>query len=101
WKSILTDFGASVSQEANRLTVEGKSLRGITRDMSAEGELVPTVVALALFAEGPTHLYGIGHLRGHETDRLAALACEGCKLGAQIEEGPDFLTITPGTPRPA
>ena len=101
WKSILTDFGASVSQEANRLTVEGKSLRGITRDMSAEGELVPTVVALALFAEGPTHLYGIGHLRGHETDRLAALACEGCKLGAQIEEGPHFLTITPGTPRPA
>ena len=49
-------------------------LRGLDADLHDVGELTPTVAAMALFADGPTRLTGIGHLRGHETDRLSALA---------------------------
>ena len=51
-------------------------LRGIDIDLHDVGELTPTVAAVAVFADSPSRLSGIGHLRGHETDRLAAIATD-------------------------
>lgn len=70
-------------------------LRGISLDMSDIGELTPTVAALATLASTPSELTGIAHLRGHETNRLAALAAEINNLGGNCEELPDGLRITP------
>ena len=61
------------------------------------GELTPAVAALCALASTPSHLTGIGHIRGHETDRLAALARELGALGADVTEHPDGLTIRPAT----
>ena len=71
-------------------------IAGIDADLSATGELTPTIAALAALAQSPSQLSGIGHLRGHETDRLAALATELTRLGAPTEETADGLRITPG-----
>ena len=65
-------------------------------DLAAVGELTPTIAALAALADSPSRLRGIGHLRGHETDRVHALAVELTKLGVSVHEGEDFLEITPG-----
>ena len=80
------------------------ALRGIERDASAEGELVPTMAALALVAASqgqPSKIWGIGHLRGHETDRLAAIAAQARKLGGRVDEGQDYLVFHPCTLHPA
>ena len=63
--------------------------------MSAMGEMVPTLAALLLFASSPSTLTGIAHLRGHETDRLDAIAQSVSALGGSIEELPNGLRITP------
>ncbi|WEV64702.1 3-phosphoshikimate 1-carboxyvinyltransferase [Bifidobacterium sp. ESL0732] len=72
-------------------------IRGLGKafDMSAAGEIAPSIAALAALAEGPSELVGIGHLRGHETNRLAALVAEITRIGAGAEELPDGLSITP------
>jgi 3-phosphoshikimate 1-carboxyvinyltransferase len=62
---------------------------------------VQTLAVVALFAAGPTTIGNVGHVRHKETDRLAALATELCKLGAKVEERDDGLTITPGKLQPA
>lgn len=80
------------------LQVTGPSscrLEGIQLDMSDIGELTPTVAALAALAATPSELTGIAHLRGHETDRLAALSAEINRLGGRCEELHDGLRITP------
>lgn len=80
------------------LEVEGPlrgTLQGIRIDMSDIGELTPTVAALATQATGPSELTGIAHLRGHETDRLAALTTEINNLGGRCEELTDGLRIHP------
>lgn len=78
------------------LTVQGpERLQGVTLDMGDIGELTPTVAAMAALATTPTELTGIAHLRGHETDRLAALVTEINKLGGNAEELPDGIRITP------
>lgn len=78
------------------LVVTGpEQLHGVQLDMSAVGELTPTVAAIAALADSPSELTGIAHLRGHETDRLAALTAEINKLGGSVEELPDGLRITP------
>ncbi|MER6941459.1 3-phosphoshikimate 1-carboxyvinyltransferase, partial [Nocardioides sp. NPDC000441] len=78
------------------LTVTGpERLTGIDLDMHDIGELTPAVAALCALASTPSHLTGIGHIRGHETDRLAALARELGALGADVTEHPDGLTIRP------
>ncbi|MDF7663937.1 3-phosphoshikimate 1-carboxyvinyltransferase [Bifidobacterium sp. ESL0763] len=64
-------------------------------DLSAAGEITPSIAALATLADSPSRLEGIGHLRGHETNRLAALVTEITRIGAQAEELPDGLLITP------
>jgi 3-phosphoshikimate 1-carboxyvinyltransferase len=70
-------------------------LTGADLDLSDYGEIVPTLTAVALFAASPTRLRGVSHLRGQETDRLAALAEEFGRLGARIEVTADGLAITP------
>jgi 3-phosphoshikimate 1-carboxyvinyltransferase len=76
-------------------------LRGITADLSEVSELTPVIAALAALADGPSELRGVAHIRGHETDRIAALARELRSAGAGVVEHPDGLTIRPGTLRPA
>ncbi len=95
-RGVLTDMGASVVLDGRGLTVRGPDrLAGIDADLHEIGELTPTVAALAVLATGPSVLRGIGHLRGHETDRLAALAGELGALGAAVDETRDGLTIRP------
>ncbi len=97
-RGVLTAMGAVVRRTADGLTVTGpESLRGIDIDLHDVGELTPTIAAIALFADRPSRLTGIGHLRGHETDRLAAIAGNIGALGGDVIEEPDALTIRPRT----
>ena len=96
-RGILTAMGAGVHRDAGALRVTGsESLHGIDVDLHDVGELTPTIDAIALFADGPSRLTGIGHLRGHETDRLAAIATDITTLGGDVTEEANALTIRPG-----
>jgi len=95
-RDLLDSMGAEVSLDRDGLTVAGSGeLYGIDADLRSAGELTPVVAALAALAETPSHLRGIAHLRGHETDRLAALATELNKLGGDVTETEDGLVIKP------
>jgi 3-phosphoshikimate 1-carboxyvinyltransferase len=94
----LEQMGASVEMTANSTTVrgpEGGRLRGVTIDMNAISDTAQTLSAIAPFADGPTTITGIGHARLKETDRVAALANELRKMGQEVDEFPDGLTIVP------
>lgn len=96
--AILRLMGCSVEHTGSGLRVtapEDGALHGLDLDMHDIGELTPAVAALCALAESPSHLYGVGHIRGHETDRLAALATELTRLGADVTELPDGLIIRP------
>ena len=95
-RDILTRFGAEAGFDETGLTVRGTDhLHGIDLDLSAASELTPVVAAVAALADGTTHLHGVAHIRGHETDRLAALAAELERLGGHVNETHDGLTIHP------
>ena len=94
-RDLLDEMGATVNLDRDGLTVRGEELYGIDADLRAAGELAPTVAALAALADSPTRLRGIAHLRGHETDRLAALAAEINGLGGDVTETGDGLEIRP------
>ena len=95
-RDILTTMGCRVSLEEDGLIVSGPdTLEGVDLDLHDHGELTPAVAALCALAASPSHLRGIGHIRGHETDRLAALATELGRLGADVTEHPDGLSFTP------
>ncbi|MGH3858729.1 3-phosphoshikimate 1-carboxyvinyltransferase [Actinokineospora sp.] len=95
-RAILQAMGAEVTLADGALTVRGPAtLTGVDIDLRDVGELTPTVAALAALAEGPSRLRGIAHLRGHETDRLAALTAEITGLGGDAEETDDGLVIRP------
>src|SRR5699024_6039743 len=90
-------MGAEVWREGTTVCISGNgALHGIDTDMSAMGELVPTIAALAALADSPTRPRGVGHLRGHETDRLKALSTELTKVVARTLEHPVGLEIHPG-----
>jgi 3-phosphoshikimate 1-carboxyvinyltransferase len=92
----LTDMGSEVGFNDDGLRETGSgTLLGIDVDLHDVGELTPAVAALCALAEAPSHLRGIGHIRGHETDRLAALATELGALGAEVTEHADGLSIAP------
>ena len=84
----------------DRVEIKANPIKGIDMDLSDVGELTPTIAAVAAFASSPSLLRGIGHLRLHETDRLAALATELRKVGATVEEGSDYLRIEPAAQLP-
>jgi 3-phosphoshikimate 1-carboxyvinyltransferase len=95
-RSLLTQVGATVTRNGHGLTVKGGGdVNGIDVDLHDVGELTPVVAVIAATASGPSTLRGIGHLRGHETDRLAALATELTRLGGEVSEHADRLTIRP------
>ena len=95
-RSILTRMGCTVSHDGRDLRVVGpERLRGVDLDLHDVGELTPAVAALCALAETPSNLRGVAHIRGHETDRLAALATELGNLGADVSELPDGLSIRP------
>lgn len=95
-REILTTMGCEVGFTDAGLQVTGSgTLLGIDADLHDVGELTPAVAALCALAEGPSHLRGIGHIRGHETDRLAALATELGGLGADVTEHADGLSLRP------
>jgi 3-phosphoshikimate 1-carboxyvinyltransferase len=77
------------------MTVEGRPLVGVDVDMNAISDTAPTMAVTALFAQGPTLIRNIAHVRHKETDRIAAVATELRKLGAAVEEFPDGLRILP------
>lgn len=94
---LLRAFGAQVVREDGTVIVTGPDqLTPVDLDLSAAGELTPTLAALAALAPGRSTLRGIAHLRGHETDRLAALVTEIARLGGTAEELPDGLQIDGG-----
>ena len=87
-------MGATVTLTDGTLTVTGgPEIKGA--DFDETSELAPTVAALCALASGPSRLSGIAHLRGHETDRLAALVAEINRLGGDAEETSDGLIIRP------
>ncbi|MBI9116043.1 3-phosphoshikimate 1-carboxyvinyltransferase [Sanguibacter suaedae] len=93
---ILTTMGGTAVLDGDTLAVSGTGeVRGIDADLRECGELAPTIAALAALADSPSRLRGIAHLRGHETDRLAALATEITRLGGRAEQTSDGLVITP------
>jgi 3-phosphoshikimate 1-carboxyvinyltransferase len=95
-REILARMGAEVTLDADGLTVRGTgAIHGIDVDLHDVGELAPAVAALAALADSPSHLRGIAHIRGHETDRLAALATELTGLGADVTEHADGLSLRP------
>ncbi len=91
----LRKMGCKVEYREHAITVAGGKLHGIEIDMNGISDTVQTLAAAALFAEGPTTITGVAHIRHKETDRLSALAGELRKFGAEIEELDDGLRITP------
>lgn len=95
-RALLEELGGSCLLTPRGMTVRGSgAIRAIDADLSDVSELTPVVAALCALADGPSRLRGVAHIRGHETDRLAALAQELSKLGAGVEETPDGLAIRP------
>ncbi len=98
WRALLAHMGADLTLDERGLTVVGPGAGfypGINATMAQVGELTPTLVAICAYASSPSRLTGIAHLRGHETDRLAALVAEINRAGGQAEETEDGLVITP------
>lgn len=93
---LLTGMGGTCLLDDGGLTVHGGGgIAGIDVDLADAGELTPVLAALAALAAGPSTLRGVAHLRGQETDRLAALAGEINRLGGDVTETPDGLRIRP------
>jgi len=99
---LLSAFGADCTlvkgegEAGGGLTVTGTGrIRPVTADLADASESAPVAAALAALADGPSRLTGIGHMRRHETDRLAALAAQIGALGGDVSELPDGLAIRP------
>lgn len=93
---LLAAMGAGVERDERGLVVQGTgTITGIDADLHDVGELTPTIAALAALADSPSRIRGVAHLRGHETDRLAALVTELGRLGAEVAETEDGLVIEP------
>ena len=93
---ILQKMGASIQRKNGGLEISSDGvIHGIDIDLSIGGELTPVIAALAAIADSPTVISGVAHLRGHETDRLAALAAEINRIGGIARETADGLEIDP------
>jgi 3-phosphoshikimate 1-carboxyvinyltransferase len=95
-RDLLATMGGSTTLSTEGLTMRGTGrIHGLDADLSEVSELTPVLAGLAALADSPSRLSGIGHIRGHETDRLAALARELTKLGTEVVEFDDALEIRP------
>jgi len=95
-REILTEMGATTELTSKGLTLTGpEQITGIDINLRDVGELTPVVAAVAALGSTPSRLRGIGHLRGHETDRLDALSTEINRLGGRVRAKQNSLRITP------
>jgi 3-phosphoshikimate 1-carboxyvinyltransferase len=95
-RDILTAFGAEVRFDERGLTVHGTNhIHGVDLDLRGASELTPVVAAVAALADRTSHIRGVAHIRGHETDRLAALEADLHRLGSSVHQTDDGLTIHP------
>jgi 3-phosphoshikimate 1-carboxyvinyltransferase len=95
-RGLLTQLGARCTLSPEGLTVRGTgTVHGLDADLSDVSELTPVLAAACAVADAPSRLRGIAHIRGHETDRLTALARELSTLGADVTDDADGLTIRP------
>ena len=95
---VLSRMGCEVRQQSDGISITrdpAQQLRGIAVDMSQISDCVPTLAVVALFADSPTTISGVGFIRAKESDRIGDLALELRKLGAQIDEHADGFTVTP------
>ncbi len=93
---VLEKMGCAVEKGDDYIEVRGpQQLRGVDVDMNAISDTVMTLAAIAPFADSPTTIRNIGHIRHKETDRIHAIVSELRRLGVQVEEGEDSLTIHP------
>ena len=98
---VLGRMGATVTRTADELTVTaGGPLHGVDVDMADISDTAQTLAAVAVFADSPTRVRGIGFIRGKETDRVAAVVTELRRAGIDAVEDEDGFTIHPGAPRP-
>jgi len=93
--NLLEEMGCEAIREPNALGLKGGTLRGIDADMNEISDTMMTLAAVACFAEGPTRIRNVAHVRHKETDRIAAMAMELRKLGAKVQEFDDGLEIVP------
>jgi len=94
--NLLEEMGCEIQRDSDQVTVRGEALTGIEADMGNMPDMVPTLAAISLFAEGKTCIRNVGHLRHKESDRLHAIAVGWERLGARTEELPDGLVIHGG-----
>jgi 3-phosphoshikimate 1-carboxyvinyltransferase len=96
WLDVLRAMGATTSYDDDGLTLHGPgAVSGVDVDLHDISEIAPTVAVVAAVASGPSRIRGIAHVRGHETDRIAALATELGRVGADVTETDDGLLIQP------
>jgi 3-phosphoshikimate 1-carboxyvinyltransferase len=98
---VLERMGCTIEWSPDGVTVTGGPLRGVDVDMNFISDTSQTLAAVAPFADGPTHIRNIAHVRHKETDRIAAVVTELRKLGLEVEEHDDGMTIFPGPMQPA
>lgn len=104
FRPVLARFDTRSELTRDGLVVTGggrDAIRGTEIDLHDAGELTPVVAALLALGDGPSRIRGVAHLRGHETDRLAALQAELSRIGCTVDQTDDGLTIIPGPLRPA
>ena len=92
----LEQMGCQVTWNADSVTVRGGSLHGIDIDMNAISDTAQTLACVAPFAESPTRIRNVAHMRLKETDRVTAVVTELRRLGLTVDEHPDGMTIHPG-----
>lgn len=97
----LEQMGCDVSRQEDGITVSGYAKHGIDIDMNAISDTAQTLATVAVFADSPTTIRNVEHMRHKETDRVAAVVTELKRTGIQAEEIQDGLRIHPGTPQPA
>ena len=98
---LLERMGATVERGPGATTVTGPArLRGIDADLRHVSDTAQTLAAVAVFADSPTRVRGIGNVRFKETDRIAAVVTELRRAGIEATEHDDGFTVVPGTPRP-
>jgi 3-phosphoshikimate 1-carboxyvinyltransferase len=99
---VLEQMGCTVNRDDKGIEVIGpKKLKGIDVDMKAISDTSLTLAAIAPFAEGPVHIRNVEHSRWQETDRVAAMATELRRLGVEVEEHQDGISVSPSQPQPA
>ncbi len=99
---VLAHMGATVERGDDVTEVTGTGiLHGVDVDLSNMPDMAQTIAAVAVFADGPTRVRGVGIIRHHETDRITGVVTEMRRAGIDAEEHDDGFTVHPGSPRPA